>query len=1010
MRIDHLKFKNINSLKGEWNISFNDSQLSNAGIFAITGPTGSGKSTLLDVITLALFNRIPRFKKAISKNEMQGLGSVITHHAKDAMAELGFSVNGLNYISRWNVARTKAGKLKDYHMEIIDPSGNILDLKKSEVPNKNEEIIGLKYDQFIKSILLSQGEFTKFLKADKNERGLLLENITGTSIYRKLGIVAYQKAKEAKDKKERSTEILGLIEPLSKEERKTIEDQVKEKEKLKEEMQNSLKLSNENFLNHKKILELKSNLVIKEEALTKIKQQWEDLSSEKENFDLYNRLTPIRGELALLKDNNSGASYLEKAIVEQKENLKFAQAELNNSIEEMSKLTDKKVNEDNFLETMSLFESEVKQLKQDLKVLTDKGKDLRSRINNKKNDSGIEISEKASANEAIETLKFHHQKLQKILKDGKIDENKKLEDLLSKSNILKTEQDDLLKLQHHYEHLDELDSKQKNIAEALIQKKKILDTVQPIIDKNSNLLDELRKHLTTLEKRKEDAIKIVQLETYRSKLEDGAPCPLCGSLDHPYSEHDLDNKQDAIEIEINNQKVKIKNIEEEQKIKEHEKSTELASVNIYLEEEKKIKILQKEEQVKITSQSEKYKGKYNLLKSELNTNISKISIEIQGIEKSTTALSQIKVTKELIEEFKTLDKVLSDYHKTNKILNAKYSGEDVSKECNHLQNIFNKALSKKTTAEAKGSRDQAELQKLLKSILKIESSLLPQLETLGFKDSKEAMSQLISDERAQSISVQLEKLKADETSINTELKNLQSELELTAKKVDNKTSDIEELKSQHRLNEEKQQEILKDLGKILQQIEKDNADKKAFESKQKEIKQLEKEWKKWGTMAALIGDKTGNKFSNFAQGLTLKNLLVYANRRLENLSDRYLLDMPTEDGELMVVDQYQGNIQRAVSTLSGGESFLISLALALSLSDMASKNVRLNSLFIDEGFGTLDQDTLDIALDTLDKLQSESQKTVGVISHVEALKERIPVQIKLNKNPQGYSTIKIVEE
>ena len=157
----------------------------------------------------------------------------------------------------------------------------------------------------------------------------------------------------------------------------------------------------------------------------------------------------------------------------------------------------------------------------------------------------------------------------------------------------------------------------------------------------------------------------------------------------------------------------------------------------------------------------------------------------------------------------------------------------------------------------------------------------------------------------------------------------------------------------------------------------------------------------------MIGDATGNKFANFAQGLTLKNLLVYANQRLRNLSDRYQLTMPKEEGSLLVIDNYQGDSIRSIKTLSGGETFLISLALALSLSDMASKNVALGCLFIDEGFGTLDSDTLELAMTTLETLQSESQKAVGVISHVEALKERIDVQIKLKMNAQGHSEIEV---
>jgi len=214
---------------------------------------------------------------------------------------------------------------------------------------------------------------------------------------------------------------------------------------------------------------------------------------------------------------------------------------------------------------------------------------------------------------------------------------------------------------------------------------------------------------------------------------------------------------------------------------------------------------------------------------------------------------------------------------------------------------------------------------------------------------------------------------------------------------------IEKLQQQ----EEKQNQIGQSIGEKKSQLKRDDEDKEKIKSKEGKITKLNEEVEKWSLMNNLIGDATGNKFANFSQGLTLQNLLVYTNKRLLNLTDRYLIDKPAADGTLKVIDQYQGNTHRSVSTLSGGETFLISLALALSLSDMASKNVALDCLFIDEGFGTLDQETLDIAMNTLEKLQSESQKTVGVISHVEALKERINVQIVLEKDPQGYSKISI---
>src|SRR5690606_10471591 len=123
--------------------------------------------------------------------------------------------------------------------------------------------------------------------------------------------------------------------------------------------------------------------------------------------------------------------------------------------------------------------------------------------------------------------------------------------------------------------------------------------------------------------------------------------------------------------------------------------------------------------------------------------------------------------------------------------------------------------------------------------------------------------------------------------------------------------------------------------------------------------------------------------------------------------DRYtILKSPHNDLELQIIDGYQADVLRPMTSLSGGESFLVSLSLALGLSELASRKTQINSLFIDEGFGTLDAETLDVAISALEKIQSNG-KTIGIISHVEALKERIGVQIKVQKQNGGYSKIKI---
>lgn len=197
------------------------------------------------------------------------------------------------------------------------------------------------------------------------------------------------------------------------------------------------------------------------------------------------------------------------------------------------------------------------------------------------------------------------------------------------------------------------------------------------------------------------------------------------------------------------------------------------------------------------------------------------------------------------------------------------------------------------------------------------------------------------------------------------------------------------------------------IGSIAQILKRE----KEMQEKQQELTQRiaaqQQETERWERLSELIGSESGRKFSKFAQGLTLAKLVTLANRHLLKLNDRYQLQkVPNADLELQMIDTYQADAVRSVNTLSGGESFLVSLALALGLSDLASHKTQIDSLFIDEGFGTLDAETLDVAITALENLQA-SGKMIGIISHVEALKERISTQIKVQKMSGGVSRIEV---
>ncbi len=199
---------------------------------------------------------------------------------------------------------------------------------------------------------------------------------------------------------------------------------------------------------------------------------------------------------------------------------------------------------------------------------------------------------------------------------------------------------------------------------------------------------------------------------------------------------------------------------------------------------------------------------------------------------------------------------------------------------------------------------------------------------------------------------------------------------------------------------------LKQQGEYMSRLEEDIRRRQDQQQLFQAIEERQRDYDDWSYLNSLIGSADGKQFRSFAQGLTLDHLVHLANTHLSRLHARYLLQRKTTQAlELQVVDTWQADVHRDTQTLSGGESFLVSLALALALSDLVSHKISIDSLFLDEGFGTLDQETLDIALDALDSLNA-SGKMIGVISHIEAMKERIPNQIQVQKiNGLGYSRL-----
>ncbi len=384
---------------------------------------------------------------------------------------------------------------------------------------------------------------------------------------------------------------------------------------------------------------------------------------------------------------------------------------------------------------------------------------------------------------------------------------------------------------------------------------------------------------------------------------------------------------------------------------------------------------------------------------ELDTKI--ISIE-SSLKTDAEQLSQISnETKELQTQSKAILDV-SDLNIFEKEITAKFNtiNEKYNSLSKELVNLNSKNESVNTQIielNQKQSNDSTKLEDTKQSFNKalVENS---------FTSKEEFEKALLSKEQREELSMKCKALEEKYTQIQTlkidTAKKLseQKELNLTDKELLTLNDELKELQTTI-------DELQKSIGSLEKELEINAINNKKHEDKIKELENKKEAFKVWIKLNDMIGSANGDKFAKFAQGITLDQLIYLANKHLHILSPRYELQRSSDSSKLLdieIIDGFQGDVVRGVNTLSGGESFIVSLSLALGLSSLASQKISIDSLFLDEGFGTLDSDSLELALNALNQLQS-SGKMVGVISHVEALKERIPLQIKVEPKGDGTS-------
>ncbi|WGV14153.1 AAA family ATPase [Psychrobacter maritimus] len=363
-------------------------------------------------------------------------------------------------------------------------------------------------------------------------------------------------------------------------------------------------------------------------------------------------------------------------------------------------------------------------------------------------------------------------------------------------------------------------------------------------------------------------------------------------------------------------------------------------------------------------------------------------------------------------------------HKTKAIEQLKqnrkeiFADKNTDNEENQLRRAVDAAKAKQVVAQRQLDAVQQTLEQLTARELQLDTELQAAMSTLNTQQSTFthllAESQFVDEVAFVSARLpkeERESLQTRKLAIDNALHQAKLQLDSTQQALEQKLAnpmtdeDREILAGQHHQIQIDIDELSQKIGAIDQKL-KDNDSQKGQQAAQLiAINEQKQKLQVWQQLHTLIGSADGKKYRTFAQGLTFEVMISHANTQLQKMSDRYLLIHDDSNPlELNVIDNYQGGDIRSTKNLSGGEGFIISLALALGLSQMASHNIRVDSLFLDEGFGTLDEESLDIALDTLTSLQQEG-KLIGIISHVQALKDRILTQIKVEKLSGGFSQI-----
>lgn len=985
MKILAIRGRNLASLEGDFEIDFTVEPLLSAGIFAISGPTGAGKSTLLDTMCLALFARTPRTDQAKENNvKLQDVSNeqlsqsdprfLLRRGTSSGFAEVDFmALNGHRYRTRWSVARARDkenGRLQNPRLALYN-----LDKEEEEQGTRSDlqariiDLIGLTFEQFTRSVLLAQNDFSTFLKAEQGEKASLLEKLTGTELYSAISRQIFERNARAKEAFDLIQTRIQGIELLTDEEENDLrtrlagtEKELQRVEKAKAEqqaLQEAVRsIEQQITIRQRQQKEAADKLVHATELLTVARHEYEKGVEEQQQSEarfkslqqeiLQARKLDIQLDTAI-RDLSHSEQQLKNVMLRKEEAEKKYQAAVlrrRQGAEEIARLTA-------WRERYKKKERIAEQLSA-LLLHLDAASATRS---------GME-----AAVRSIETLRQEMAAL-----------NKQLSDLQQTSA-------------NKQQALKRAEADYRNLEEEL----KAVDA--PALDKQIEKLRQEREQLLIEQARLEASGNIKDL---RGRLQDGQPCLVCGSTHHPFANQVPVAPVSALTLQLQDLSNK--------------KETYVAHTRHLTRLQQQLLQLHKE-LADSEAACKEMAGKQQLAASRQEREEAIVKEQSTLLTQSLSAADLLfgnsEWQKAWLQNPETFRKTLTDFarqwHENTEKLHQLERQESAQKaECESLAS-FLPSLEKQ--AEESGqlheknraafSSLQAERKKLLngRSADSVEQEYIRRMEELKERLKKLSATQTEQSGIADQTRGIADQIAKDLTEASADLLRRKAALDKwTADYLDSSGGEpLEVILS--RYTQEKTE--------LAFRLRTQTENKAKVSGLQEELNVRRTESERWAKLNELAGSADGAKFRRIAQGYTLDILLNYANVQLRELTRRYRLERVPETLALQVIDRDMCDEVRTVHSLSGGESFLVSLALALGLSSLSSNRMRVESLFIDEGFGSLDAETLRVAMDALESLRTQGRK-IGVISHVQEMTERIPVRVQVSRVGNGKSVVRI---